>query len=196
MESKLIDARGLGCPRPVMLAEEAVSKIGEGVIEVLVDNEASVKNLLRFAKKNSLYAETEDIDNYYKVRLFKGYICEPLITEEMKIEKDILLVIGTDTMGKDEALGKVLMKGFFETMKATGETPHTIFFLNEGVKLTTLENDIIPILKDLEARGVEIYSCGTCLKHYNLERELKVGMRGTTNHIVEGMKEFKKVVWL
>jgi hypothetical protein len=44
--------------------------------------------------------------------------------------------------------------------------------------------------------GVDIYSCGTCLKHYDLESSLKVGRRGTTNHIVEGMQDFDKVVWV
>ena len=74
--------------------------------------------------------------------------------------------------------------------------PHTIFFLNAGVKLTTTEAEIWTILKGIEAMGVEIYSCGTCLKHYNVEAELKVGHRGTTNHIVEGMKDFSKTVWI
>lgn len=199
----LIDARGLGCPKPVMMAEEEISKIGEGIVEVLVDNEGAVKNLSKFASKNSLYFETEKVDNYWKVRLVKGYSCEVESSEfgvrssELKEEeKDILLIIGTDALGKEEELGKVLMKGFFETMKVTKEIPHTIFFLNAGVKLTTLASEIIPILKDIEAMGVEIYSCGTCLKHYNLESQLKVGHRGTTNHIVEGIKDFKKVVWI
>ncbi|MFZ6017027.1 MAG: hypothetical protein ACOYU0_05360 [Nitrospirota bacterium] len=44
--------------------------------------------------------------------------------------------------------------------------------------------------------GVEIYSCGTCLRYYNLELELKVGHRGSTGLIVEGIKDFKKVVWI
>lgn len=198
----VIDARGLACPKPVTMAEEEISKIGEGIVEILVDNEASVKNLSRFASKNSLYAETEKVDNYWKVKLVKGYPCEVSpegaehVLPEKEQEKDILLIIGTDTIGKEDGLGKILMKGFFETMKVTKELPHTIFFLNAGVKLTTVENEIIPILKDIEAMGVEIYSCGTCLKYYNLESELKVGYRGTTNHIVEGIKDFKKVVWI
>jgi selenium metabolism protein YedF len=216
----LIDARGLACPKPVVIAEEEISKTSEGIVEVLVDNEASVKNLTRFASKNSLYVETEKVDNYWKVRLVKGYPCETIPSPpasgtgppspqregenvgagqslpEEETGKDILLIIGTDALGKEEKLGKILMKGFFETMKVTKETPHTIFFLNAGVKLTTTDTEIIPMLKDIEAMGVEIFSCGTCLKHYNLESELKVGYRGTTNHIVEGIKDFKKTVWI
>lgn len=85
---------------------------------------------------------------------------------------------------------------FFETMKAHKQLPHTIFFLNARVQLTTMNADIIAILKEIEAMGVEIYSCGTCLKHYDLKSSLRVGRRGTTNHIVEGMQDFDKGVWI
>jgi len=110
--------------------------------------------------------------------------------------QSLLLIIGTDALGKDEAIGKVLMKGFFETMKTYKQLPHTLFFLNAGVKLTTVNQETASILKEIEAIGVEIYSCGTCLKHYDLESALKVGHRGTTNHIVEGIQDFAKVVWI
>lgn len=199
----LIDARGFGCPKPVVMAEEALSKIDEGIVTILVDNEASVKNLSRFATKNAMYVETEKEEDYWEVKIVKGYPCEVRPEETVgaglalpEEKKDILLVIGTDTMGKEEALGAILMKGFLETMKVTKELPHTMFFLNAGVKLTTVNEEMVAILKDIENMGVEIYSCGTCLKHYGLESELKVGHRGTTNHIVEGIKDFKKVVWV
>ncbi len=204
----VIDARGIGCPKPVLMAEDALSKIEEGIVEILVDNEASVGNLSRFATKNAFYSETVKEDNYWRVKIIKGYPCEApedraqkteareQIEEIKEPEKDILLIIGSDTMGKEEELGKVLMKSFFETMKVTKEIPHTMFFLNAAIKLTTINEEIVPILKDIEAMGVEVFSCGTCLKHYNLESEIKVGYRGTSNHIVEGMKDFKKIVWI
>jgi selenium metabolism protein YedF len=110
--------------------------------------------------------------------------------------KSLLLIVGSDVLGKEEAIGKVLMKGFFETMKVHKQLPHTIFFLNAGVHLTTTNAELIPVLKEIEAMGVEIYSCGTCLKHYQLESSLQVGRRGTTNHVVEGLQDFDKVVWI
>ncbi len=196
-----IDAIGIGCPKPVIMAEEALAKIDEGTVEVIVDNEASVSNLSRFAKKNGFYSETLKEDKYWKVKIVKGYVCKPEsqdsgVISQQSAKADLLLIVGTDTMGKEEELGKILMKAFFETMKVTKEIPHTIFFLNAGVKLTTIDEDIVPVIKDIEAMGVEIFSCGTCLKHYDLESELKVGYRGTTNHIVEGLKDFKKTVWI
>lgn len=204
METLLIDARGLGCPKPVLLAEDALSGMDEGIIDVLVDNEASLKNLSRFASKNGFYYEGSKEDGYWKIRIVKGHTSEapsgqsgPSSTPGCEEpEKDVLLIIGSDAIGKDEVLGKTLMKGFFETMKATKEVPHTIFFLNAAVKLTTTDEEMIVILQDLEKMGVEIFSCGTCLKYYDLEKALKVGYRGTTNHIVEGIKDFNKTVWI
>jgi selenium metabolism protein YedF len=193
-----IDARGLGCPKPVMMAEEALAKVSEGVVEVLVDNEASADNLAWFAKNNTYFSETVKEGADWRVKIVKGYVCAaPVPSEGPKDEKkDLLVIIGTDTMGKDEDLGRVLMKAYFETMKTYKEVPHTMFFLNAGVRLTTVNEEILPVLKEIEAMGVEVYSCGTCLKHYGLESELKVGHRGTTNHIVEGMKDFQKTVWI
>lgn len=196
----LIDARGFGCPKPVIMAEEGLNKIEEDFVEILVDNEASVNNLTRFAKKKGFYTHNVKEDKHWKVKIAKGS-CAPS-TEEISVimeeagGKNMLLIIGSDVMGKDEELGKILMKAFFETMKVTKQAPHTIFFLNTGIRLTTVDEELLPVLKDLEAMGVEIFSCGTCLKHYALESELKVGYRGTTNHIVEGMTDFKKTVWI
>jgi len=204
VEALLVDARGLGCPKPVLMAEDALSGMDEGIIDVLVDNEASLKNLSRFASKNGFYYEGSKEDGYWKIRIVKGHTSEapagqsgPSSTPGCeKPEKDVLLIIGSDTIGKDEALGKTLMKGLFETMKTTKEIPHTIFFLNAAVKLTTTDEEMIIILQDLQKMGVEIFSCGTCLKYYDLEKALKVGYRGTTNHIVEGIKDFNKTVWI
>jgi selenium metabolism protein YedF len=193
----VIDARNQGCPKPVMMAEEALSEITQGIVEVIVDNEASADNLALFAKSNAFSSDTVRDGKYWRVKIAKGYACTTATAKkEASTEKDLLLVVGTDTMGKDEELGKILMKAYFETMKTYRQLPHTIFFLNAGVKLTTINKETAPILNDIEAMGVEIYSCGTCLKHYSLESQLQVGHRGTTNHIVEGMKDFRKTVWI
>jgi len=197
-----IDARGKACPQPVLMAEEALSKVEKGIVEVVVDNEESALNVVGFAAQNSMFAETVREGADWKVKIMKGYTCKPDANLELRhadskeAKKSLLLIIGTDSLGKDEDLGKKLMKGYFDTMKVYKQLPHTIIFLNAGVKLTTVNDETTGVLKDMEALGVEIYSCGTCLKYYNLESELKVGYRGTTNHIVEGMQDFDKVVWI
>jgi selenium metabolism protein YedF len=197
----LIDARGQGCPRPVMMAEESLSKIKEGIVEVLVDNEESALNVSGYAAQNGMFAETMREGKDWKVKVVKGYVCDASgesgnRSAGLKKKKTLLLIMGTDILGKDEDLGKKLVKGFFDTMKVYKQLPHTIFFLNAGVKMTTVNEETVAVLKEIADLGVEIYSCGTCLKYYDLESQLKVGNRGTTNHIVEGMQGFDKIVWV
>ncbi len=192
-----IDARGLECPKPVMIAEEVLAKISEGIVDVLVDNEGSAKNLAKFAKTNSFYSETSQEGNVWSVKIVKGYPCEaPGEERRPDSEKGIFLVVATDTLGKEAELGRILMKGFFETMKVYRELPGTMFFVNAGVRLTTTNEETVALLKEFDAMGVEIFSCGTCLKYFDLESELRVGLRGGTTNIVDGMRDCKKTVWI
>ncbi len=196
-----IDARGKACPQPVMMTEEALVKISEGIIEVLVDNEESALNVSGYAAQKGIYTETKKEGKDWRVKVVKGYTCKTgselgVRSSEPEKKKTLLLIVGTDSLGKDEDLGMKLMKGYFDTLKVYKQLPDMIFFLNAGVKLTTVNVEIAAVLKEIEVMGVEIYSCGTCLKHYGLESQLKVGSRGTTNHIVEGMQDFDKVVWV
>lgn len=196
-----IDARGKGCPQPVMMTADALSKISEGIIDILVDNEDSALNVSGYAAQHGMFAETTQAGRDWKVKVVKGYACKPGARNastgaEPAEKKTLMIIIGTDSLGKDEDLGKKLVKGFFDTMKVYQQLPNTLFFLNAGVKMTTVNEETVAVLKEIADLGVEIYSCGTCLKHYNLESELKVGNRGSTNHIVEGMQNFDKVVWV
>lgn len=199
----VIDARGMGCPKPVLMAQDALSGLTEGIVEILVDNEGSSGNIVMYARKNGFFAESAREGKDWRVKIVKGYVCgataEKTVQEQAgpAAGKGVFMVVAADSLGRDEELGRVLMKGFLETMKVTREIPRTMFFLNAGVKLTTVNGETVQLLKDIEAMGVEIYSCGTCLKYYGLETELKVGFRGTTSNIFEGIfAEGGKTVWI
>jgi len=47
-----IDARGLSCPQPVVLARNKMDEVTSGKIEVIVDNQAACDNVTRIAEKN------------------------------------------------------------------------------------------------------------------------------------------------
>lgn len=114
---------------------------------------------------------------------------------EKVVSDNLFIVVTSDVMGKDSDIGRVLMKGFFETMKSIGELPHTVFFMNKAVMLTTTDEEFVPLLNSIKEAGVEIYSCGTCLKHYGLEDKLQVGHRGSTGQVIENMTDMK-TVWI
>jgi TusA-related sulfurtransferase len=47
--SKIVDARGLSCPQPVLLALNEIKKISKGEIVILVDTDTSKENVSRAA---------------------------------------------------------------------------------------------------------------------------------------------------
>jgi TusA-related sulfurtransferase len=50
--SKIVDARGLSCPQPVLLALNEIKKINKGEIIILVDTDTSQENVSRLAQRN------------------------------------------------------------------------------------------------------------------------------------------------
>ena len=65
MSQKELDCRGLPCPQPVLQVKDALEQ-GAGYLEVLVDNEASSKNVQRFASRmgHSVQMERLGADDY------------------------------------------------------------------------------------------------------------------------------------
>lgn len=53
MSIKKIDARGLSCPQPVLLAQKAIDE-GNAAFELLVDNEVAKENIFRLAKRSGM----------------------------------------------------------------------------------------------------------------------------------------------
>lgn len=78
-----------------------------------------------------------------------------------------VVVIGTNCLGSgDDTLGATLMKGFLYALSQQERLPRTILFYNGGAKVTTEGSVSIEDLKNMEAQGVEIRTCGTCLNYY------------------------------
>ncbi|NLX61201.1 MAG: SirA family protein [Tissierellia bacterium] len=54
-----IDARGISCPQPVLMAKNAIEKSPEG-IDILVDNNTAKNNVSRFLKNQGYKLEYEN----------------------------------------------------------------------------------------------------------------------------------------
>ena len=71
-EIKIVDARGLSCPEPVMLTHQAIQKLGKGTLEVLVDTGTAKDNVTRMGKSSGWTVEVKDqTDCNYTIRLTK-----------------------------------------------------------------------------------------------------------------------------
>ncbi|MFO7596534.1 MAG: sulfurtransferase TusA family protein [Desulfocurvibacter africanus] len=65
--TKVVDARGLSCPQPVMKAQEAI-KAGDFPIKVLVDTVTSRENVRRMAEHQGCQVEiTQDEDEFHLI---------------------------------------------------------------------------------------------------------------------------------
>ncbi|UCB43435.1 MAG: sulfurtransferase-like selenium metabolism protein YedF [Dehalococcoidales bacterium] len=105
-----------------------------------------------------------------------------------------VILIASDMLGRGEnkPLGSLLIHSFLNTLCAFNEKPASILFMNDGVKLVAEDSVAVGELKQLEAQGVEILACGTCLSRLELTDKVAVGqvsnMYDLTNIMLKGDK--------
>lgn len=210
MEQKTVDARGLACPLPVVNAKKAVGEFREdGVLTVLVDNEIAVQNLQKFAAQKGFAAAGEKkADKEYEVTIrvsAEAAALSPGAEEKTDAEevncipdsrkKGMVVVLSANVMGGgDEKLGKTLMKAFVFALTKQDVLPDTILCYNSGAYLTCEGSDSLDDFRELEAEGVNIMTCGTCLDFYGIKDMLAVGTVTNMYDIVETMEKAKQII--
>lgn len=70
MKEKKVDARGLSCPQPVILTQNAINE-GVADIEVYLNSDVSRENVLRCAAKNKMTADVKEENGDYIIRLHR-----------------------------------------------------------------------------------------------------------------------------
>jgi selenium metabolism protein YedF len=129
-------------------------------------------------------------DGVFTIEINKGQQVE----ERGKTSADVLL-IASDQLGVgDEALGQLLITTFINTLAEAKPRPSKMLFINCGVMLTTEGSRVLDTLQQLEKEGVQIFSCGTCLNHYQLKEKLKVGQVTNMYDTVNSLLTAGKVV--
>ena len=207
MEKKIVDARGLACPLPVVNAKKAAEELHTGdVLTVLVDNEIAVQNLQKFAKQKGFSATGEKkAEKEFEVTIHvvsDGAVQAAAEEAEEEIvcavdsrKNGMVVVLSANVMGTgDEKLGTNLMKAFVFAVTKQDQLPETIVCYNTGAYLTCEGADTLEDLKALEAEGVNILTCGTCLDFYGIKDKLAVGTVTNMYEIVEVMEKAKHIV--
>lgn len=203
MKHIVVNAVGEQCPIPVVKATRALRGMTEpGILEVHVDNEIAVQNLTRMAGGHHLTAKAEKIGEAefvvtMEVNAPVGEVPaeEPEMTCAPDMRSGFVVAVDTDVMGRgSEELGRTLMKGFLFAVSQLPKLPKTILFYNGGAKLTVEGSDSLEDLKKMEAQGVEILTCGTCLNFYGLTEKLAVGSATNMYSIVETLAGAGKVI--
>lgn len=193
-----VNAIGDSCPIPVVKTLNAIKELkGPDVIETLVDNEIAVQNLTRMAGQKGCAVKSEKLgEKEFKVTITVGdaALQQPVETEEVTCalpktgKKNTVVVISSKAMGHGgDELGTALMKGFIYALSQQEQLPATILFYNGGASITCEDSVSLEDLKRMEAQGVEILTCGTCLNFYGLTEKLAVGSVTNMYTIVEKM---------
>ena len=204
---KTVDARGMACPFPVVNAKKAAEEMHAGdILTVMVDNEIAVQNLQKFANHKGYQVSGEKLaENEYavKMQITSGEM-QPAQEADEKEEisctpdtkkKGMVVVLSANVMGTgEEKLGKALMKAFVFALTRQDVLPETILCYNTGAYLTCEGADTLEDLKSLEAEGVNIMTCGTCLDFYGMKEKLAVGSVTNMYEIVETMENAGKLI--
>lgn len=181
---KIIDCKGLACPKPVILTKKELEGMTEGELEVIVDNIAARENVSRFAKSQGFDYNVNEKDGLYHITIKKTneQACEIMNFND----KNLVIMVTSDKFGSgDDKLGAALMKSYLYALTENAVKPEKMFFINGGVKLTSEGTEVLESLKALESAGVEIFSCGTCLDFYGLKEKLLIGEVTNMYSIVE-----------
>ena len=198
-----VNAVGDACPIPVVKATKALSAMTEpGTLIVSVDNETAVQNLTRLGESKGLAVTHEQKEEkLYTVTMevtklpAGGNENEETECCTMPKNDNTVVVVASDAMGLgDDTLGRQLMKGCIYAISQQEKLPKTMLFYNGGAKMTSEGSPAIEDLKAMEAQGVEILTCGTCLNHYGLSDKLMVGSVTNMYTIVEKMSGASLIV--
>jgi len=190
----IVDARGLSCPQPVVLAKKALESNKK--VKVIVDNETALENVKRLGMK---------LECDVRVQAKSGDLYEIQMTRRADFDKNqdfvssccetgaaktgpFVIVVSENKMGRgNDELGAVLIKAFLHTVAGQAKKPDVMIFYNTGVTLTVQGSDVLEDLKQLESEGVQILVCGTCLNYFEIKDKLAVGTVSNMYDIVETM---------
>ena len=200
--AKILDARGLACPAPVLLVKDAVEKEALVELTVLVDNQASRENVTRFlGTKHYAVTATQQGSDYLLVAHREGNALTPLQNEiegtdpVVGVQPKTFIMVAADRLGSgDDELGRKLMISFIKTIKEMECDLWRLVFVNSGVKLTIDTSPVLAELQAYEKAGVVVLVCGTCLTHFGLIEAKKVGETTNMLDIVSAMQLADKII--
>ena len=105
------------------------------------------------------------------------------------------ILITRNGMGHAEAeLQQKLITTYLTMLDENDMLPGAICFYADGVMLVVEGSPVLDVLKSLEAKGVRLIVCNTCLKYSNLTDKVQVGIVGGMHDIIEAQWHAKIVI--
>jgi intracellular sulfur oxidation DsrE/DsrF family protein len=112
-------------------------------------------------------------------------------------DSDTVLIITRNGMGHAEPeLQHKLITTYLHLLAENDILPAAICFYTEGVRLAVTGSPVLESLCSLEAKGVRLILCSTCLNFYHLADQVQVGIPGGMGDIIEAQRRAAKVISL
>ena len=112
-------------------------------------------------------------------------------------DSETVLLITRNGLGDAEpALQQKLITTYLKLLDDNNILPAAICFYANGVRLVVDGSPVIDTLKSLEAKGVRLVLCSTCLNYYQLADQVLVGIVGGMTDILEAQRRASKVIAL
>ncbi len=87
-----------------------------------------------------------------------------------------------------------LISKYLELLGMQSNLPAAICFYTDAVKLVVEGSPVVEQLIALEARGMRLIVCSTCLEHYHLADKVRAGIVGGMGDILEAQIRAEKVL--
>jgi intracellular sulfur oxidation DsrE/DsrF family protein len=108
---------------------------------------------------------------------------------------DTVILVTRNGMGDGEpALQQKLIQTYLKLLDENSICPAVICFYTDGVRLVVEGSTVLDTLKSLESKGVRLVLCSTCLNHYSLADQVRVGVVGGMTDILEAQLRASKVI--
>jgi selenium metabolism protein YedF len=195
---QIIDARQKPCPQPVILTRKAIENSAAGEeVEVVVDNEIALFNVSNVLREQKIAFTSESLTGEHRVRFVNPGGCRIDTTLAAAVRYgNRVIVLKQEWMGHgSEELGRLLVKGFLNTLPDAGPLPEAIIAYNAGVRFAVEGSPVLETLQRLEIAGVKIWVCGTCVDYYGIRDQLRVGTITNMLHIIEVLNEAGTVIY-
>lgn len=109
----------------------------------------------------------------------------------------LVIQITRDGMGHaDPALAHKLLAKYLQLLLDAEMLPSAITFYTEGVRLVCDGSPVLAGLAALQARGVPLMVCSTCLEFFGLKDSVRVGLVGGMTDIIDAQWRASKVITL
>ena len=201
---KIVDCRGQLCPQPLINTKKALKETVNGeAIQVIVDNATSCQNVSHFLTDNAVPFRIEEQNGVFTITINSpGIEFNPKIEAEEYCEVSFptksgsyIVVLTSNLMGGgSEDLGKILMKGFLNTLPNLEKLPQEIICYSSAVTLALKGTDTAQSLVKLNSQGVKITLCGTCVDFYGIKEEIEVGTISNMLYIAERLSSGVHIV--